>query len=423
MQTVESQTYFGYMIDQLAAVMADRQINFSIFSPRKMSFLYKLFEDAGGDLNHALSKNFAKDKRHLILLRGFQLQERPLSPQSTSMGEQKPTQNSPLPSTQIGGIKRPLSPSLPSTQITPSVASVTSTTNTSVVPQIPNQMNRLPHPNIGNTDISSPFPPPSKTPTSDAMVRPQARASPPVSISTWSAQSNAPTMTSVSVTSSSAPVGGSVLKGQLNMRPRVPQQIQNSGIQPGLQQTAPTLVSLVQQPPQPMPIKPNVNNTSMRQAGPQNRSQQPVSSPFPVLQAPSPSQPQPSPLPIQRAVASPMGQSVPSPMQSNQPQVQTAQQSFQQPATTISQINMNQPGFVTTPANMGQPMKEQRRRIWAGIIEYQEKPVQPPINASNRITYTLNCQISCHVVNGESEINADKWPRNWFFRFYPNSSL
>lgn len=34
-QTVESQTYFGLMIDQLADLMTKKQINFSIFSPRK----------------------------------------------------------------------------------------------------------------------------------------------------------------------------------------------------------------------------------------------------------------------------------------------------------------------------------------------------------------------------------------------------
>ena len=427
-QTVESQTYFGLMIDQLAALMAEKQINFSIFSPRKMSFLYKLYEDAGGDLNQALNKNYAKDKRHLVLLRGFQLQERPLSPQMGSQTpaviDQKASQNSPLPMT---GLKRPHSPSLQSSTMASTVPNVTSSTNAGMPPMhgTGNQMMpRLPHSNIGNTDIQSPFPQPSKAPTPDTIVK-QGRGS-PVPISTgWSSQANTPTITSVSVSSSSSPTPPtvmSVLKGQLNMRPVRPgvqQQIAPTQHTMGLQQSAPTLVSLVSQPPQPIkqqnaaPIRPNQ----------QIRNQQPVPSPFSAPQ-PSPSQPQPSPLPLQRAVASP-SQSVPSPMQSSQ-QIAT-QQSFPQPVTTINQMNVSQPGYVSAPTSIGQSAAnrtEQRRRIWHGIIEYQEKPVQPgPINPTNRITYTLNCQISCHVVNGEPEINADKWPEKLVLSLLPKQLI
>ena len=424
-QTVESQTYFGLMIDQLAALMAEKQINFSIFSPRKMSFLYKLYEDAGGDLSQALNKNYAKDKRHLVLLRGFQLQERPLSPQmgsqSTSIVEQKVSQNSPLPMSQMTGIKRPLSPSLQSTAIASSAPNVSSTTNTGLSQMHnsgPQMMPRMPHSNIGNTDIQSPFPQTSKTPTPDTVVK-QGRGSPAPN-PTW-AQSTAPTMTSVSVSSSSPTPAMSVLKGQLNMRPirpGVPQQMVPSNLQhqTGLQQSAPTLVSLVSQPPQP------IKQNAQIRPGPQQRSQQPVPSPF-SAPTPSPSQPQPSPLSIQRAVPSPImaSQSVPSPMQSTPQQIQTTQQPFSQP---VNQMNASQPGFGGPPQGMQQPVKEQRRRIWAGIIEYQEKPVQPgPINAANRITYTLGCQISCHVVNGEPEINADKWPDKLVLSLLPKQLI
>lgn len=79
---LESAAYSGLMAEQLASVMAERQISFSILSPRKIPTLFKLYEKAGGDLQHALSKNYAKDRRHLVLLRGYQLQERPMSPPS-----------------------------------------------------------------------------------------------------------------------------------------------------------------------------------------------------------------------------------------------------------------------------------------------------------------------------------------------------
>ena len=219
----------------------------------------------------------------------------------------------------------------------------------------------------------------------------------------------------------------SVLKGQLNMRPvrpGVPQQMMSSGLhQTGLQQSAPTLVNLVSQPPQS--IKQNVSNASLRAGQQPIRGQQPVPSPFSAPQAPSPSQPQPSPLSIQRAVPSPImaSQSVPSPMQSAPQQIQTQQQ-FPQPGNAMNQLNQSQPGFVSGPTGIQQPVKEQRRGIWAGIIEYQEKPVQPgPINPTNRITYTLSCKISCHVVNGEPEINADKWPEKLVLSLLPKQLI
>lgn len=57
-----------------------RNINLSILSPRKIPTLFKLFEKAGGDLQSSQTKNYAKDPRHLVLLRNYNLKERPVSP-------------------------------------------------------------------------------------------------------------------------------------------------------------------------------------------------------------------------------------------------------------------------------------------------------------------------------------------------------
>lgn len=54
--------------------MNERQIHFSILSPRKIPDLLKLYEKAGGDLQLAMTKSYAKDCRHLVLLKGYQLQ-------------------------------------------------------------------------------------------------------------------------------------------------------------------------------------------------------------------------------------------------------------------------------------------------------------------------------------------------------------
>lgn len=62
-------------------IFFQRNINISILSPRKIPALYKLFEKAGGDLQSSQTKNYAKDPRHLVLLRNYNLKERPVSPQ------------------------------------------------------------------------------------------------------------------------------------------------------------------------------------------------------------------------------------------------------------------------------------------------------------------------------------------------------
>lgn len=52
----------------------------SIISPKKIPSLYRLFERAGGDLSVSQAKNYAKDPRHLVLIKGFHLKERATSP-------------------------------------------------------------------------------------------------------------------------------------------------------------------------------------------------------------------------------------------------------------------------------------------------------------------------------------------------------
>ncbi|KAK6625888.1 hypothetical protein RUM43_006187 [Polyplax serrata] len=92
MPVMESSTYAGLTTDQLAVILNEQNINLSILSPRKIPAIFKLFEKAGGDLNQSQNKNYAKDPRHLVLLKGFSLKERPLSPTSGA------TTNIPIPS-------------------------------------------------------------------------------------------------------------------------------------------------------------------------------------------------------------------------------------------------------------------------------------------------------------------------------------
>uniref|UniRef100_A0A8D8YL33 Mediator of RNA polymerase II transcription subunit 25 n=1 Tax=Cacopsylla melanoneura TaxID=428564 RepID=A0A8D8YL33_9HEMI len=72
--------YAGQALEQLATVFCERNIHLSILSPRKIPTLIKLFEKAGGDVQMSQTKNYAKDPRHLVLLKGYNLKERPVSP-------------------------------------------------------------------------------------------------------------------------------------------------------------------------------------------------------------------------------------------------------------------------------------------------------------------------------------------------------
>lgn len=71
-------------------------------SPRKIPALFKLFEKAGGDLQSSQTKNYAKDPRHLVLLRNYNLKERPVSPSiggtvHTTVPNSPQILNSPIP--------------------------------------------------------------------------------------------------------------------------------------------------------------------------------------------------------------------------------------------------------------------------------------------------------------------------------------
>lgn len=48
-----------------------QNVNLSIISPRKIGILFKLFEKADGDSSTLPNKNYSKDPRHLVLLKGY----------------------------------------------------------------------------------------------------------------------------------------------------------------------------------------------------------------------------------------------------------------------------------------------------------------------------------------------------------------
>lgn len=74
MPVTECYEYEGKNLEQLASLFGEKNINLSIISPRKIPILYEIFEKSGGDLGLTV-KNYSKDPRHLVLLKGFSLKE------------------------------------------------------------------------------------------------------------------------------------------------------------------------------------------------------------------------------------------------------------------------------------------------------------------------------------------------------------
>jgi mediator of RNA polymerase II transcription subunit 25 len=74
MPVTECYEYEGKNLEQLAALFVEKNINLSVISPRKIPILYEIFEKSGGDLG-LTAKNYSKDPRHLVLLKGFSLKE------------------------------------------------------------------------------------------------------------------------------------------------------------------------------------------------------------------------------------------------------------------------------------------------------------------------------------------------------------
>nr|XP_026497683.1 mediator of RNA polymerase II transcription subunit 25-like isoform X8 [Vanessa tameamea] len=67
-------------VEQAAKLIGERGAQLSVAAAKKLPALLALYEHAGGELHAAQQRNYAKDPRHLVLLRGYSLKERPPSP-------------------------------------------------------------------------------------------------------------------------------------------------------------------------------------------------------------------------------------------------------------------------------------------------------------------------------------------------------
>lgn len=106
-----------------------KNINLSILSPRKIPILIKIFEKADGDISSVTSKNYSKDPRHLVLLKGFSLKERAGTPAQTNIATISSVSNVNVPSVSSIPSVSNVQPNLPSNQPALSLPSPAQTQN------------------------------------------------------------------------------------------------------------------------------------------------------------------------------------------------------------------------------------------------------------------------------------------------------
>merc|ERR1712106_207986 len=111
MPVLDNTLYHGRTLDDLAMDIRDKNICVSVVAPRKLPALFKLYEKCGGDLKSAKEKNYAKDPRHLVLLRGYGLQERAVTPKPLApVPSVSPAPLTSLPMSQFPGQTRATTP-------------------------------------------------------------------------------------------------------------------------------------------------------------------------------------------------------------------------------------------------------------------------------------------------------------------------
>lgn len=461
----ESMSYNGMLLDEIVADMAKRDIKLSVFSPRKMSYLFKLFEKSGGDLQQALSHNYAKDRRHLILLNGFQLQERPASPQHAVTPAQPPVTSS-------QGVKRPASPASRPSSASPAQVPIQ---QNAPAPGVQPQMRPLP-------------PPPPPFPTQRPGIRspvPGMRQAGPTPQAPVLAQRLTGQQPLLQSNQSQAPMVRMTARAQ-----RMPANQFAAAAQPGMRQAMP------QQPTNRMPVQSATpaNQNAMLQMQQQHQMQQQIQQQqqqqqqqqLQFQQQQLQMQGQPA---VGLQIGSVMGQNVSGGLQglliSGQPQQQPMQQSQVaiqinqmpgngQPITIQDQSGMTQQLMQQHPGEMNQPITiqmvtqpggqqqligasgqtvtltsgdmvqqqqqitqiqmlsqqpgqqpqmmapapQKRKIVWNGVMSYEDK------SPNSKTKYQLPCQISSLVnEQGSPEADTTGWPQGLTIALLPRTLM
>ncbi|XP_022903004.1 mediator of RNA polymerase II transcription subunit 25-like [Onthophagus taurus] len=405
MPAMESQSYGGKTAEQLALILDEKNINLSIISPRKIPVLYKLFEKAGGDLTVSQSKNYTKDPRHLVLLKGFSLKERPLTPPQVPVN---PNQN-PLGATNVAMT------SLPSPRIdTDSPISVASSQ--------PSQTMMGPGPGVQNIGQGQPyrtqqnnsdvlFSGMSHNPSMVGMVGQQRFPNPQFA----NTQLPAPP----SYHQAGQAMGQRQPSNRWVMPPRQPFM---PNTQPNTNQVqGSALIAQLTQPPSSMPGG-SVNQFQLGGNSPMQQQQQQQ-----AQQQAQQQQLQQQQQAQQQQVQQQQAQQQQQPVRINQNMVNQSQGQMQQsPAQSVAG---NAP-VGASPAQVAQSGQQsqqlsngrQRQTIWHGVLEWIEKLKTPNLNDPKQ-TKQVPCQVTSNSKDGEPELKADGWPTKLMMQLMPKQLI
>ncbi|CAH1159965.1 unnamed protein product [Phaedon cochleariae] len=372
---LESHLYSGKTAEQLATILQEKNINFSVVSPRKIPTLYKLFEKAGGDLTSSQTKNYAKDPRHLVLLKGFSLKERPISPPPGSVTA-NPNQmaNSVLP---VTSLPSPLpgseSPIPGGSQANPNIL-----TNSSAGA------------NASQNNVYRPQ-------GAQGINMPQQKVVGVVNVPAGRMMGN----NQMPIMQVNNPPGYLSAAGQMNrtsphwsMHPPVQQPrpyMQQPNQQVNTTQGS-ALIAQLTQPPSSLP------GTAVTQFG-----QMPSNSPINKMNLPPQQNTQTSIAPNQTAIQTSMAQaSQGNPAVTSQAQIQNMQPGVQGQSQQINSVR-------------------ERHTIWQGLLEWIEKPK----NATDqqKITKHVPCQVSANSKDGDPELKADGWPQKLIMQLMPKQLI
>nr|XP_018900911.1 PREDICTED: mediator of RNA polymerase II transcription subunit 25 isoform X2 [Bemisia tabaci] len=385
MPVMESHTYSGHTAENLASELVQRGIHLSVVSPRKIPALFKLYEKAGGDLQTSQTKNYAKDPRHLVLLKGFSLKERPVSPCGgagvSTLGTPHaalPLQSMPSPST--ANIGSPMTPSSTQQNVVPPQTAVVPPFRASQQNPQAISMNQSPLPNQAQIPQSQPQ---QQVPQQAPQMVPGMGGPRPVGMM----QNFNPPY----IQQGARPMGRwpPMMGPGPQQRPPMVFNPQQSSQQQQQQQGSALIAQLTQPPSSMAPQFPRMDNSSMM-SGNMNQgvNQQPT------LRMMVPQQAGPGPVPG-------IGPG-PGPLVGPGPPTGIVQPQIQQ-------------GMPPNPQQSGR----ERHTIWHGVVEWIEKPKIEP----QKITRNVPCTVSANSKDGEPELKADSWPQKLVMQLMPKQLI
>ena len=452
--------YVGLKMDEILKKTVETKVKMSIFSPRKIPVLFRLFKDAGGDITKYKDKNYARDPKHLVILNGFELQSVPLI---------QPAAQPPLPSIS------PILPPISATQAQAPLVSVATTNpanspasnkigasqnnQTGLQPTIPGSAVVNPssqslsnpigtvvsstNPSIGNTNMPGVQRPPIMTNTNPRMPnvsQAQRGARPP---QPWQNPQNTKSPSDIlraQLTSS----GGKGAQAIRNQGPRPSQPTMQPGQKPlpgkqipmatGNKTDADSTVGPTSATSSTMSMGGQITSSGNTIAGMNIGQQRPVgqqqNSTLKTLLNQTPLSQRPgAPINVgsnlRTRLTTPGGQNMPPGSRLMSPQGPGgAPIGMQRPAVPVQQPGQNQPG-VMNPQNPGMDPQNQgiesRKVIWTGELQWKENSKVEP-NTSKKMEHTVVCSVTSKKDdNGMPEVKPDNWPPKLIMQLIPKT--